>query len=161
MSSLEIKTAEDALRVAHERGLSHVNIGLFDLDGLLLSKRISLSKLESVFEKRLMFCDVIYGWDLQDQIYDNVTFTGWHTGFPDCPVAILPETFRELPFEPDGMLFLGQLEDEGGPGAGRALHPDLPAVLFDQLLADGQPQPGAALGPRVRAIQLPELLEQP
>jgi glutamine synthetase len=113
MSTQDIKTAEDAVRVAHERGLSHVNIGLFDLDGLLLSKRISLSKLESVFEKRLMFCDVIYGWDLQDQIYDNVKFTGWHTGFPDCPVAILPETFRELPFEPDGMLFLGQLEDAG------------------------------------------------
>jgi glutamine synthetase len=114
MSATEIKTAEDAVRVAHERGLSHVNVGLFDVDGLLRSKRISLKKLESVLDKGLMFCDVIYGWDLHDQIYDNVTFTGWHTGFPDCPVAILPETFRELPFEHDGMFFLGQLD---GPGA--------------------------------------------
>jgi glutamine synthetase len=118
MSAPEIKTTEDAVRVAHERGLSHVNVGLFDVDGLLRSKRISLSKLESVLEKGLMFCDVIYGWDLHDQIYDNVTFTGWHTGFPDCPVAILPETFRELPFEPDGMFFLGQLD-----GAGAAIDP--------------------------------------
>jgi glutamine synthetase len=118
MSAPEIKTTEDAIRVAHERGLSHVNVGLFDVDGLLRSKRISLSKLESVLEKGLMFCDVIYGWDLHDQIYDNVTFTGWHTGFPDCPVAILPETFRELPFEPDGMFFLGQLD-----GAGAAIDP--------------------------------------
>jgi glutamine synthetase len=114
MSTPEIKTPEDAVKLAHERGLSHVNVGIFDIDGLLRSKRISLKKLESVLEKGLMFCDVIYGWDLHDQIYDNVTFTGWHTGFPDCPVAILPETFRELPFEPDGMLFLGQLD---GPGA--------------------------------------------
>jgi glutamine synthetase len=114
MSATEIKTAEDAVRVAHDRGLSHVNVGLFDVDGLLRSKRISLKKLESVLDKGLMFCDVIYGWDLHDQIYDNVTFTGWHTGFPDCPVAILPETFRELPFEQDGMFFLGQLD---GPGA--------------------------------------------
>jgi glutamine synthetase len=113
MSGPEIKTAEDAVKLARERGLSHVNVGLFDVDGLLRSKRISLSKLESVLDKGLMFCDVIYGWDLHDQIYDNVKFTGWHTGFPDCPVSILPETFRELPFEPDGMFFLGQLDGEG------------------------------------------------
>jgi glutamine synthetase len=109
-----IANAQDAVRVAQERGLTHVNVGLFDIDGLLRSKRISLKKLESVLDKGLMFCDVIYGWDLHDQIYDNVTFTGWHTGFPDCPVAILPETFRELPFEDEGMFFLGQLD---GPGA--------------------------------------------
>src|SRR3954466_9356229 len=110
----EIKTASDALTLAQERGLSHVNVGLFDVDGLLRSKRISLAKLESVLDKGLMFCDVIYGWDLHDQIYDNVTFTGWHTGFPGRPVAVPPHTFRELPFEDEGMFFLGQLD---GPGA--------------------------------------------
>lgn len=114
----KITNAKEAVELARERGLSHVNVGLFDVDGLLRSKRISLKKLESVFEKSLMFCDVIYGWDLHDQIYDNVRFTGWHTGFPDCPVAILPETFRELPFEDEGMLFLGQLD-----GAGAAIDP--------------------------------------
>src|SRR4029078_8668801 len=46
-------------------------------------------------------------------MYDNVKFTGWHTGFPDCPVDIRPETFRELPFEDDGMFFLGELAGEG------------------------------------------------
>src|SRR3954454_10349463 len=109
----EIKTASDALTLAQERGLSHVNVGLFDVDGLLRSKRISLSKLESVFDKGLMFCDVIYGWDLHDQIYDNVRFTGWHTGFPDCPVTVPPEACRELPFEPNGVFFLGEMAGEG------------------------------------------------
>lgn len=32
-----------------------------------------------------MFRDVVYGWDLHDQINDKVPFTDWHTGFPDCP----------------------------------------------------------------------------
>src|SRR3954454_24441388 len=109
----EIKTASDALTLAQERGLSHVNVGVFDVDGLLRSKRISLSKLESVLDKGLMFCDVIYGWDLHDRIYDNVTFTGWHTGFPDCPVVIRPETARDLPFEPGGLFFLGEMAGEG------------------------------------------------
>jgi glutamine synthetase len=110
----DVRSIEDAIKLADGRGLSHVNVGLFDIDGLLRSKRISLKKLKSVLEKGLMFCDVIYGWDMHDQIYDNVTFTGWHTGFPDCPVEVLPDTCRELPFEDDGLLFLGQLD---GPGA--------------------------------------------
>jgi glutamine synthetase len=105
--------AKEALQLVDERGLTHVNVGLFDIDGLLRSKRISKNKFASVLEKGLMFCDVIYGWDMHDQIYDNVTFTGWHTGFPDCPVRILPDG-RELPFEDGGLFFLGELD---GPGA--------------------------------------------
>src|SRR3954451_5016355 len=100
----EIKNAQDAVRVAQERGLSHVNVGLFDIDGLLRSKRISLKQLTSVLVIRLMFCDVIYGWDLHDQIYDNVTCTGWHPGFPDCPVTVRPQTSRGRPPEDEGTL---------------------------------------------------------
>lgn len=117
-SGPDVTSVEDAVRLAEDRGLSHVNVGLFDVDGLLRSKRISLKKLKSVLEKGLMFCDVIYGWDLHDQIYDNVKFTGWHTGFPDCPVTVMPESCRELPFEPDGLFFLGELA-----GAGAAVDP--------------------------------------
>src|SRR4051794_1956041 len=112
-SGPEVRSIKDAIKLAQERNLSHVNVGLFDIDGLLRSKRISLKKLESVLEKGLMFCDVIYGWDLHDQIYDNVTFTGWHTGFPDCPVEIRPENCRELPFEDEGLFFLGELSGDG------------------------------------------------
>lgn len=128
---LEITSAAEAVQLAERRGLTHVNVGLFDIDGLLRSKRISLKKLSSVLEKGLMFCDVIYGWDLNDQIYDNVKFTGWHTGFPDCPVKILPETCRHLPFEENGLLFLGQLD-----GAGAAIDPRAAAGRILERLAE-------------------------
>ena len=108
-----VEDAAAAVQLAGQRGLTHVNVGLFDVDGLLRAKRISLDKLASVLDKGLMFCDVIYGWDLHDQIYDNVRFTGWHTGFPDCPVTIDPTTARELPFEPGGLFFLGEMAGEG------------------------------------------------
>ncbi|HEX4972859.1 MAG TPA: hypothetical protein VFV69_17525, partial [Steroidobacteraceae bacterium] len=39
---------------------------------------------------------------------DNVQFTGWHTGYPDAPVRILPESCRPLPFEDDNLLFLSE-----------------------------------------------------
>ncbi|HHI82788.1 MAG TPA: glutamine synthetase, partial [Rhizobiales bacterium] len=43
-----------------------------------------------------------------DQLYDNVTYTGWHTGYPDAPVRVLPQTARELPQEGNTLLFLAE-----------------------------------------------------
>jgi glutamine synthetase len=51
---------------------------------------------------------VVLGWDTNDQLYDNVTFTGWHTAYPDAQVRLLPETCRALPLEGDMLLFLGE-----------------------------------------------------
>ncbi len=42
------------------------------------------------------FCDVVLGWDSNDQQYDNITFTGWHTAFPDAPVRLLPADLPRL-----------------------------------------------------------------
>jgi glutamine synthetase len=41
-------------------------------------------------------------------LYDNVSFTGWHTGYPDAPVRILPESCRSIPFEDNGLFFLSE-----------------------------------------------------
>ena len=57
------------------------------------------------------FCDVVLGWDANDQLYDNVTYTGWHTGYPDANVRILPETCREIATEPGNLLFLCEFVD--------------------------------------------------
>ncbi|MDP6342714.1 MAG: glutamine synthetase, partial [Alphaproteobacteria bacterium] len=56
------------------------------------------------------FGDVVLGWDSADQLYDNVGFTGWHTGYPDAQVRILPASCRDVPFEFDGkgLLFLAE-----------------------------------------------------
>ena len=54
------------------------------------------------------FCDVVLGWDSKDQLYDNVKYTGWHTVYPDAPVRLLPDTCRTLPFEDNGLFFLGE-----------------------------------------------------
>jgi glutamine synthetase len=104
MQPADVRDAAGALQLVEERGLTHVKVGLFDADGVLRGKYISKAKFASALESGLGFCDVIVGWDVDDQTYDNVTYTGWHTGFPDAPVRILPETCRELAVE-DGMLF--------------------------------------------------------
>ena len=66
----------------------------------------------SALEKGFGFCDVVLGWDSNDQLYDNVKYTGWHTAYPDAPVRVLPDTCRAVPFEGDMVMFLGEFADE-------------------------------------------------
>jgi len=54
---------------------------------------------------------VVLGWDSNDQLYDNVKYTGWHTAYPDAPVRVLPDTCRNVPFEGDMVMFLGEFAE--------------------------------------------------
>ena len=103
-----VKTAADALKIVEERKISHIKVGLFDMDGVLRGKYMSKAKFTSALEGGFGFCDVVLGWDSNDQLYDNITFTGWHTAFPDAPVRVLPTTCREIPFEEETLLFLAE-----------------------------------------------------
>ncbi len=111
MEPLRITTAEEARQFIEERDCHSVKLGVFDIDGVLRGKYVSKSKFMSVIESGFGFCDVVLGWDSNDQLYDNVTLTGWHTGYPDASVRLLPETGRHLPTE-DGILFLGEFVGE-------------------------------------------------
>jgi glutamine synthetase len=108
MNPRQVKTIADAIAIVDERKLSHVKVGVFDIDGILRGKYMSRAKFVSALESGYGFCDVVLGWDCQDQLYDNVKFTGWHTGYPDAPVRILPESCRPLPFEDNGLFFLSE-----------------------------------------------------
>lgn len=105
MNTAHIRTAEDARGLVESMGLDFVKVGVFDIDGVLRGKYISKEKFYSALEGGLGFCDVVLGWDSDDRLYDNVQMTGWHTGFPDAPVQLLPHTCRYLPLE-HGLFFL-------------------------------------------------------
>ena len=105
------KTAEEAHRYVSESGVRQVKLGVADVDGILRGKYVSRDKFLGILEKGFGFCDVIVGWDSNDQLYDNVTYTGWHTGYPDANARVLPATGRLLPFENDMPFFLCELTD--------------------------------------------------
>jgi glutamine synthetase len=104
----EVRTTAQARAIVQERNLQHVKVGIFDNDGILRGKYVDREKFFTALDKGIAFCDVVLGWDSNDQQYDNVTFTGWHTAFPDAQVRLLPETCRALPFEGNMLLFLGE-----------------------------------------------------
>jgi glutamine synthetase len=105
-----VKTAEQAAEILRARDIRHVRVGTFDIDGILRGKYMSRDKFLSALEGGFGFCDVVMGWDSNDQLYDNVTLTGWHTGYPDAACRIAPGTCREIPWEADTLLFLGEFE---------------------------------------------------
>ncbi|MDP2698044.1 glutamine synthetase family protein [Thalassospira sp.] len=110
MEAKQVKTAADARKLIEERDIKHVKVGVFDVDGILRGKYIHRDKFLSALEGGFGFCDVVLGWDSNDQLYDSAKFTGWHTAYPDAMARILPETCRELPMEENTILFLGEFE---------------------------------------------------
>lgn len=112
MTITDVKTIEDVRALIAQRKPGYVKVGVFDIDGVMRGKYMSRAKFLSALDKGFGFCDVVLGWDSQDQLYDNVTYTGWHTGYPDAPVRILPDSVRELSFEDNTLFFLGEFADQ-------------------------------------------------
>ncbi|MBS28448.1 MAG: glutamine synthetase [Alphaproteobacteria bacterium] len=107
-----IRSAEDAAARVRDSRHDFVKVALTDMDGLLRGKFMHRDKFLNAIETGFGFCDVVLGWDINDQLYDNISLTGWHTGFPDAQVRIIPETGRQIPFEDDCWLFLAAFEDK-------------------------------------------------
>jgi len=121
MEARQVRTAEDAKTIIEERGLDYVKVGVFDIDGIMRGKYMKKEKLLSSLDKGFGFCDVVNGWDSKDQLYDNVTVTGWHTGYPDAGVRVLPETCREIAWEDDMLFFLGEFSGKHEDVCSRAV----------------------------------------
>src|SRR4029077_7133248 len=66
MDSRNIRTAADARALVEARGLSHVKLGVVDLDGVIRGKYLARDKFLNALESGFKFCDVIFGWDSND-----------------------------------------------------------------------------------------------
>jgi glutamine synthetase len=110
---MEVK---DIIQYVKNHASGKVKIAITDIDGVLRGKYISVEKFLSVVESDTSFCDVIFGWDSGDAAYDNVSYTGWHTGYPDAPSRLDLTSFRKIPWENDLPFFLGELiQQENAP----------------------------------------------
>ncbi|MGO2415953.1 glutamine synthetase family protein [Cobetia crustatorum] len=138
LKARDVKSIKDARRIVEQRGLSHVKVGMFDIDGVMLGKYMHKDKFLSSLEDGFAFCDVVLGWDSKDELYDNTKFTGWHTGYPDAPLRILPHTCRDVPCEGDMLLFLSEFEGKAAEIC--------PRRLLDRVLTAGEEMGYKAFG---------------
>jgi glutamine synthetase len=99
-------TLEEVRKLLEQNEVKRIKLGAYDIDGTLRGKYVSSEKFHSAAQSGMGFCDVIFGWDIGDVLYDNVRFTGWHTGYPDANCRIALDTFRLIPWEPGTAFFL-------------------------------------------------------
>ncbi|MDA0711685.1 MAG: glutamine synthetase family protein, partial [bacterium] len=97
-----------------EKNIQKVKLVTFDMEGICRGKYVSIDKFLSAAESGMSFCDVLYGWDINDALYDRESLTGWHTGYPDALARIDTDTFRVVPGEPDTALFIMDLYTQNG-----------------------------------------------
>lgn len=107
-------TTAGLLQQLRDKDIRKVKLAITDIDGILRGKVISFEKFASVAEKGFGFCDVVFGWDAADVAYDNASYTGWHTGYPDATAVPDMQTMREVPWENDIPFFLADFSDAKG-----------------------------------------------
>ena len=104
----------DVLAQIQNSDKQKVKVAVTDMDGILRGKYLHKDKFLSSAKTGFGFCSVVFGWDSSDVCYDNVSFTGWHTGYPDTLARIDLGTYRKIPWENQVPLFLADFEDQNG-----------------------------------------------
>ena len=124
-------TNKEIIQYVKDHPGGKVKLAVTDIDGILRGKYISTEKFLSVIEKGISFCNVIFGWDSGDVLYDKSSFTGWHSGFPDSNGELDIQTFRKIPWENDIPFFLCDLTGSNGKPA-----PVCPRQLLKTVLSE-------------------------
>ncbi|HEX7480105.1 MAG TPA: glutamine synthetase family protein [Polyangiales bacterium] len=126
---------------AIERSDSHkVKVAITDIDGVLRGKYLHRDKFLSAIKSGFGFCNVVFGWDCADVCYDDATYTGWHTGYPDALARIDESTFRRVPWDGNVPFFLGDFEGTDGKPL-----PICPRQLLKSVIARARKQGFEAL----------------
>ncbi len=125
---------QSTLQALRDKGVTRVELGLTDVDGVIRGKYVSLEKFEVLLRDGGGFCDCVLGWDVADQLYDNVRFTGWHTGFPDAQFKLIGDTLRWVP-DSDVPFFIGEFATADG-----APHPLCPRSRLRDVLGQAAAQ---------------------
>lgn len=122
MATKQSKTANEhpALTAVRESGTGKVKVAVSDIDGILRGKYLHIDKFLGAAQPHpnggFGFCDVVFGWDANDNCYDNATLTGWQHGFPDALARLDLDTHRSVPWDDGVPFFLGEfVRPDGSP----------------------------------------------
>ena len=115
-------TIQEKIHKYLEKGISYVKLGFCDIDGVHRGKYVSTEKFASIVGNNAGFCDCVLGWDINDQLYDNAAFTGWHTAFPDALYRIDLESERLLTDENNTPFYIIEFIDNRSDAKTSSFH---------------------------------------
>jgi glutamine synthetase len=76
-----IESESDLISATKNLDVKRIKVAVFDIDGIMHGKYMALDKFLSSLDSGFAFCEVSFGWNSQDQLYDNTRRTCSHTVF--------------------------------------------------------------------------------
>jgi glutamine synthetase len=91
-----------------------VKVGVTDIDGVLRAKYLSREKVIAGLSRDPSFCNVIFAWDRNDQLYTHPRPAD--PGYADSRATLASESYRTLPWEDGTPLLLADFRHDEGIG---------------------------------------------
>lgn len=108
---MDIESATELLRRDNVRT---VRIGGADLDGVYRGKRVSADQFLAAAEEGFPQCDVLFGWDIQDEVIGSLPYSNWEIGFGDIIMRPDLSTLAVVPWEDDSAAVVCDFFTEAG-----------------------------------------------
>jgi glutamine synthetase len=86
-------------QLVDEGKVEYVKIGAPDIEGVYRGKRVAAKYFLSALEDGFPQCDVLFGWDIAENVLPNLKFSNWERGFADIVMKPDLATFALVPWE--------------------------------------------------------------
>jgi glutamine synthetase len=86
-------------RLIEEGAIEYVKIGTPDIEGVYRGKRVAARYFLNSLEDGFPQCDVIFGWDIAENVLPNLKVSSWERGFADVILKPDLSTFTIVPWE--------------------------------------------------------------
>src|SRR5258708_21550187 len=79
--------------------IEFVKIGAPDIEGVFRGKRVATRFFNESLDDGFAQCDVIFGWDIAENVLPNLKFSNWERGFADVVMKPDLSTMVLVPWE--------------------------------------------------------------
>jgi glutamine synthetase len=82
-----------------EGKVEYIKVGAPDMEGIYRGKRVASRFFLDSLTDGFAQCDVLFGWDIAENVLPNLTFSNWARGFADIVMKPDLSTFALVPWE--------------------------------------------------------------
>ncbi len=93
---MDIAKIEDQIK---EGKVEYIKVGAPDMEGVFRGKRVASKFFLGSLEDGFAQCDVLFGWDIAENVLPNLKFSNWERGFADVVMKPDLSTFANVPWE--------------------------------------------------------------
>ena len=86
-------------RLIDEGKIEYVKIGASDIEGVFRGKRVAAKHFLNALDDGFPQCDVLFGWDIAENVLPNLKVSNWERGFADIVMKPDLSTFAMVPWE--------------------------------------------------------------